>query len=113
MEIERMLTVSKLARECGLSRGTLLYYESVGVLKAASRTAGNYRRYAEKDLLRLRQICAYRDMGLGLRDIRSILERPENEDYDERQMGFDYAGGGPDRGGYAALARRVRARRAG
>ena len=79
MGIERMLTVSKLARECGLSRGTLLYYESVGVLKAASRTAGNYRRYAEKDILRLRQICAYRDMGLGLRDIRSILERPENE----------------------------------
>ena len=69
-----MLTVTKLARECGLSRGTLLYYESVGVLEAASRTEGNYRRYGEKDILRLRQICAYRDMGLGLRDIRSIFE---------------------------------------
>ena len=27
-----MLTVSKLARRCGLSRGTLLYYESIGLL---------------------------------------------------------------------------------
>ena len=74
-----MLTVSKLARECGLSRTTLLYYESVGLLKAASRTERNYRRYGDKDILRLRQICAYREMGLALRDIRSILERPENE----------------------------------
>jgi hypothetical protein len=26
-----MLTVSKLARRCGLSRSTLLYYESIGL----------------------------------------------------------------------------------
>ncbi len=74
-----MLTVSKLAAECGLSRSTLLYYESIGLLKPASRSESNYRRYGEKDLLRLRQVCAYRDMGLGLRDIRSILERPASD----------------------------------
>lgn len=28
-----MLTVSKLARRCGLSRSTLLYYESIGLLR--------------------------------------------------------------------------------
>ena len=51
-----MLTVSKLARECGLSRGTLLYYESVGLLRAPARSEGNYRRYGDTDLQRLRQI---------------------------------------------------------
>ncbi len=74
-----MLTVSKLARRCGLSRSTLLYYESIGLLKAAARSAANYRGYGEEDLRRLEQICAYRDAGLKLDDIRRILDRPETD----------------------------------
>ncbi len=74
-----MLTVSKLAKSCGLSRTTLLYYESIGLMKPAERTDGNYRWYSDKDLQRLQQICMYRDSGLKLEDIRSILERPEND----------------------------------
>jgi MerR family transcriptional regulator, thiopeptide resistance regulator len=74
-----MFTVSKLAKSCGLSRSTLLYYESVGLLKPAVRTSANYRRYGERDLRRLQQICAYRDAGLKLDDIRRILDRPETD----------------------------------
>ena len=74
-----MFTVSQLARRCGLSRGTLLYYESIGVMKPPARTAGNYRGYGERDLARLRQICVYRHAGLKLADIRSILDRKEND----------------------------------
>jgi DNA-binding transcriptional MerR regulator len=71
-----MLTISKLARRCGLSRSTLLYYESIGLLKPVSRTAARYRAYGEKDARRLEQICVYRDAGLKLDDIRTILDRP-------------------------------------
>ena len=43
-----MWTVSKLAARCGLSRGTLLYYESIGLLKppraAPPITGGMARR---------------------------------------------------------------------
>ncbi|MGI8741344.1 MAG: MerR family transcriptional regulator [Bryobacteraceae bacterium] len=74
-----MLTVSRLAARCGLSRSTLLYYESIGLLKAGSRSDANYRRYGERDALRLQQICAYREVGLALKDIRSILDRPEGD----------------------------------
>ena len=74
-----MLTVSKLARGCGLSRSTVLYYESIGLLKSAARSQGNYRTYSEKDLRRLQQICMYRGAGLKLDDIREILDRPEND----------------------------------
>ncbi len=38
-----MLTVTRLARRCGLSRSTVLYYESVGLLRASARSPGNYR----------------------------------------------------------------------
>lgn len=74
-----MYTVSRLAQRCGLSRTTLLYYESIGLLKPAARTASNYRRYGEKDAERLRQICVYRDAGLKLEDIRDVLDHPDND----------------------------------
>lgn len=74
-----MFTVSKLARSCGLSRSTLLYYESIGLLKQPPRTGGNYRAYDDKDLRRLQQICVYRSAGVRLADIREILDRPESD----------------------------------
>lgn len=74
-----MWTVSKLAAHCGLSRGTLLYYESIGLLKPPARSAANYRHYSQRDVERLQQICAYRHAGLTLDDIRAILERRESD----------------------------------
>lgn len=74
-----MYTVTQLARRCGLSRTTLLYYESIGLLRPAARTAGNYRAYGEPDLVRLRQVCAYRDAGLKLTDIRTLLGRKASD----------------------------------
>src|SRR5947209_3320694 len=73
------LTVTLLARACGLSRSTILYYESLGLLKAARRGAGNYRVYGDRELQRLREVCIYRDAGLKLGDIRSILDRPQSD----------------------------------
>jgi DNA-binding transcriptional MerR regulator len=73
------LTVTRLARECQLSRSTVLYYESIGLLRRPRRSGGNYRVYGEKDLDRLRQICVYRDAGLALADIRAVLDAPASE----------------------------------
>jgi DNA-binding transcriptional MerR regulator len=68
------LNVTRLARACGLSRSTVLYYESIGLLRRPARSEGNYRVYSEKDQERLRQICIYRESGLTLSDIRSLLD---------------------------------------
>jgi MerR family transcriptional regulator, thiopeptide resistance regulator len=73
-----ILTVTRLANSCELSRSTVLYYESIGLLRPPRRTQGNYRAYSVKDLDRLRQICFYRDAGLTLEDIRSLLDAPHN-----------------------------------
>jgi DNA-binding transcriptional MerR regulator len=73
------LTVTNLARACKLSRSTLLYYESIGLLARPRRTAGNYRAYTPKDLDRLRQICVYRDAGVPLADIRQLLDGPRDD----------------------------------
>jgi len=74
-----MLTVSQLAKACGLSRTTLLYYESIGLLMPECRSGSNYRRYSAQQLERLRTICAYRDAGLRLSDIQQILDERSNE----------------------------------
>ena len=73
------LTVTNLARACKLSRSTLLYYESIGLLARPRRTAGNYRAYTPKDLERLRQICIYRDAGVPLAGIRALLDGPRDD----------------------------------
>src|SRR5689334_4197088 len=77
--VQMPLTVTSLARACGLSRSTVLYYESLGLLKASRRSAGNYRVYGDRELRRLRQLCVYRDMGLKLGDIRPLLDKPESD----------------------------------
>jgi len=73
------LTVTNLARACKLSRSTLLYYESIGLLTRPRRTAGNYRAYTPKDLDRLRQVCVYRDAGVPLAEIRQLLDGPHDD----------------------------------
>jgi MerR family transcriptional regulator, thiopeptide resistance regulator len=70
------MTVTKLARAAGLSRSTVLYYESIGLLRKVRRSPGNYRVYGDADASRLRQICIYRAAGLTLADVRKLLDRP-------------------------------------
>jgi DNA-binding transcriptional MerR regulator len=75
-----MKNVTELARGCGLSRSTVLYYESIGLLKPAGRTESRYRKYGDREAARLKQICLYREAGLRLDDIRSLLDRPAEGD---------------------------------
>ena len=69
-----MLTVTQLARRCGISRTALLYYESIGLMPPPQRSGGNYRCYSESDAERLSAIRAYRNAGLTLDDIRVLLK---------------------------------------
>lgn len=66
--------ISELARRCGLSRSTLLYYDQMGLLTASDRTSAGYRLYSEADRTRLEKICQYRRAGLSLTEIRKGLD---------------------------------------
>jgi len=68
------LTVSKLAKSAGLSRSAVLYYESIGLLKPAARSAAGYRLYSESSAARLKRICAYREAGIPLQEIARLLD---------------------------------------
>lgn len=68
-----VLSVGQLARLCGVSRATLLYYESLGLL-LPQRSASGYRCYGEQDVRRAQQIRAYRATGLGMEAIAALLD---------------------------------------
>ena len=67
-------TISSLAESIGLRPDTLRYYERVGLLKPAGRSAAGYRLYDEACAERLRFIKALQRMGLRLRDIKELLD---------------------------------------
>jgi DNA-binding transcriptional MerR regulator len=66
-------SISLLARAFGLSRSTLLYYDRIGLLRAAERTAAGYRCYTERDREHLERICMLRGAGLSLADVKQML----------------------------------------
>lgn len=72
------LTVSKLARRVGTSPDTVRYYERLGLLREADRTPAGYRQFGEDDVERMRFIQATQRLGLGLAEIRELLEITEH-----------------------------------
>ncbi len=73
-----MFHITGLARQFGLSRSTLLYYDRIGLLQPSERTAAGYRLYSSKDRDRLATICGFRQAGLTIEDIRRLLSLKDN-----------------------------------
>jgi DNA-binding transcriptional MerR regulator len=71
-----LMTIGQLAGRAGISRSTLLYYDSIGLLRPSGRSAANYRKYTEEDASRLEKIRMYRQVGLSTGDIGRILGSP-------------------------------------
>ena len=67
-------TISDLAGSLGLSADTLRYYERLGLLRPAERTAAGYRLFDENAAERLRFITGAKRMGLRLGDIKELLD---------------------------------------
>jgi DNA-binding transcriptional MerR regulator len=66
------LTIGQLAQATGVSARTIRYYEEVGVLPRAGRTAAGYRQYAQQGVHRLRFIRRARALGLPLQHLKAL-----------------------------------------
>ena len=65
--------IGEVARELGVSPGTLRYYEALGLLPIPRRTGGGYRLYNGESQQRLVFIVNAKSLGLTLREIRQII----------------------------------------
>ncbi len=66
-------TVQKLSQMAGISSRTLRYYDEIDLLKPARINSSGYRIYGAKEVERLQQILFYRELGVNLESIKTIV----------------------------------------
>lgn len=66
-------SINKLAKLAGVSTRTLRYYDKIGLLSPLRAVGNGYRVYGQKEVDLLQQILFYRELGLPLEEIKSII----------------------------------------
>lgn len=66
-------TIGRAAAASGVSAKMIRYYESVGLVRPAARSAANYRAYDDAAIVALRFVARARGLGFALDDIAQLL----------------------------------------
>ena len=64
------MRIGDLTEQAGVTRRTVRYYESIGLLHPAEREGHGHHYYTEETLARLRKIDQFKRLGLSLDEIR-------------------------------------------
>ena len=70
----RVFAIGALAKAAGISTPAIRYYEEIGLLPPANRTASGQRHYDESDIGRLTFIKQCRDFGFSIQQVRVLLD---------------------------------------
>jgi MerR family mercuric resistance operon transcriptional regulator len=80
-----VIRVGELARRTDCNIETIRYYEHVGLLPHAPRSAGRHRLYETEDVGRLAFVRRARELGFTLDEVRAL--RALSEDHGDRTCG--------------------------
>src|SRR3546814_18758822 len=67
------MNIGTAARQSGVPAKTIRYYESVGLIGAAERTASGYRVYGRDDVETLRFVQRARSLGFSVEEAGNLL----------------------------------------
>lgn len=71
------MKIKDVMRLTGLTRKAIYYYEEAGLIAPSVDPVSQYRLYSPDDVERLRYIRLLRSLGMPIRDIHAVLERPD------------------------------------
>ena len=67
------MNIGQASAASGVSAKMIRHYEDTGLIRAASRTASNYRSYSENDVHVLRFVKRARNLGFSVAEIKELL----------------------------------------
>jgi MerR family copper efflux transcriptional regulator len=67
------MNIGQASAQTGVSAKMIRYYESVGLIRPASRTGSNYREFTESEVNELRFIRRGRNLGFSIEEIARLL----------------------------------------
>ena len=74
------MNIGDAANRSGVSAKMIRYYEGIGLIPTASRTASGYREYEPRDVHMLRFIARARDLGFSVAEITELLDLWRDKD---------------------------------
>lgn len=67
------MNIGQAAKKTCVPAKTIRYYESIGLIEPASRTASGYRTYDDRDVQTLRFIQRARNLGFSVKQVANLL----------------------------------------
>ncbi|ANS76875.1 MerR family transcriptional regulator [Paenibacillus yonginensis] len=70
--------IDEVAKECGLTKRTIRYYEEIGLLPSPQRSEGGIRLYSQSDIDLLKKIVSAREvLGFSLQELQQYVQYAE------------------------------------
>ena len=76
----KFFSIGTLSKQTGVKIPTIRYYEEIGLIEPAERTAGNQRRYSKASQQRLEFIKHARALGFSIETISALIELNNHPD---------------------------------
>lgn len=67
------MNIGEAAEVSGVPAKTIRYYESIGLIRPATRASNGYRHYGETDVQMLRFVSRARGLGFSVKDVGELL----------------------------------------
>lgn len=67
------MRIQQASRQSGMPAKTIRFYEDIGLVRPAARSANGYRQFSDTDVRTLKFIHSARKLGFSVEDIQNLL----------------------------------------